>query len=474
MRWHLNHARFGNEPWAVQAEAMRRADGAQRYGWFLEQGLGKTALALNDFIDTDHCDLNIVIPPSSFIGDWPLAPDEWGVGFLQTGMWDGKDNFPTDWEQGLWCVSHETLRGSKRARDGLIKLLKARRCMVTFDEATGIKNPQSLLAKFMMTEVSKYAQKIRLLDGTPMVQNVMDYYPKLRCLGELNGVNPYAFRNRFAIMGGFMGKQIKGIRPENQDELARILDRVSFRALKKDWRKDMPPQLDVPVHLEMTDNQRRHYRTMMADFYAELEGTDITVWADLVLTQRQKLQQISSCYVRSEGTVHWIEEPKNNPKLKATFDLMESGQGKSIISYIEKPSGKMLIDEYTKAGLNPAWIVGGMKPEEITFQKRKFNDDADCRVLVGQQDITSRGHTLLGQKGKDRCFRLFMYENSPSLMHRLQMRDRNHRGEQDETCVVYDLICHAVDQNQVDILTGKKSAADGMDELVKMVREKKW
>lgn len=478
MKWHLRHEQFGDQPWAVQQEAINRCGGRSHYGYFLEQGLGKTAVNLNDFIDADDCDINVVCAPSSFVGDWPLAPAEWGLGFLSTGQYDGKDgSFPFEMEQGVWSISHETLRGSDRARRNLLRLLDERRVMFTLDEATGIKNPQSKLAKFMMSEVAKRATRMRLLDGTPMVQNVMDYYAKLRCLRQLNGVNPYSFRNRYALMGGFMGKQVKGIRAETKEELAALIDGCAFRALKKDWRKDMPPQLDVPVHLEMTDRQRKAYRSMMEEFYVEikLRGDVQSTFASMVLTQRQKCQQISSCFVYGDDRQPiWIEPPERNPKLKAVFDIIDSGPGKVIVSYIFEPSGRLLVDQLQKAKLQPAFIMGGMKSAEIVEQKKRFNDDTNCRVIVGQQDLTSRGHTLIGQKGVDRCSRTIYYENSPSLMHRLQMNDRNHRGAQDETCLLYDLICNSVDENQIAILTGKKSEADAMDALIKMVRERKW
>lgn len=467
MTWHLKHLQHGDKPWEVQTEATRRSEGRDRYGYFLEQGLGKTPLDLNDFVSSDDCDLNIVLAPSSFKADWPLAPAEWGLGFLRTGMWPDNE-LPYDWDSGVYAVAHETLRGSRRAREGLLDLFKKRACFLTFDESTGIKNPSSLLAKYTI-ELAKDAVKVRELNGTPIVQDVEDYYAQLRILGELDGVNRYAFRNRYASFGGFMGKQITGMNEDRREELAQILDRVSFRALKKDWRKDLPPQITVPVHLEMTDNQRKHYQSMMEEFYADIGGAAF-ITADMVLTQRIKLVQISSCMLMEKGKVHWLEEPKNNPKVKAIKDLFEYGAGKAIVVYYFDPSGRMLIDEMQKAGLEPAWITGGMKPHEIVEQKRRFNDDTNCRILVGQQDQSSRGHTLVGQAGTDRCSRTFYYENSLSLMHRLQMNDRNHRGVQDQTCYLYDLITSPIDQINVDILTGKKNMADGMDALLAEIR----
>ena len=467
-RWHLNHAIHGNKPWAVQIEAMRRAAGRARYGQFLEQGLGKTPLTLNDYVEFQDCDLCVVLAPSSFVADWPLAPAEWGLDFLRTGTWH-HDDMPFNWDSGLFSISHETLRNSQRARDDLAKLVRDRSCFFVFDEATGIKNPQSKLAKYIIDGPAKYAKRTRLLDGTPQVQNVMDWYAKLKALGEINRFTRVGFRNRFAKMGGFMGRQIVG--SSNDEELARIIDGCAFRALKADWRKDLPPQIEVPVHLEMTDNQRKHYQTMMEELYAivgDREPEEITV--DMVLTQRIKLQQIASCMLMKDDRAFWLEEPGSNPKLKASLDVMNTGHGKTIVSYFFDASGRMLIDQYKKAGLNPAWITGGMRAEDIVAQKARFNNDSSCRVIVGQIDQTSRGHTLLGQKGKDRCYRLFMYETSLSLMHVKQLYDRNHRGEQDEPCSIFWPFCSPIDQLNFEILTGKRQRADAMDALIRAVR----
>lgn len=468
VKWHLKHETYGRKPWPVQEAYLKAAAGHERFGNHSEQGLGKTASNLNEFVSFDDIDLNIVLAPSSFVADWTLAPAEWGLGFLRTGMWH-TDDLPFDWETGVYGIAHETLRGSKRAREALLELFKKRRCMLTFDESTGIKNHSSLLAKYCVGQLSKEAKYVRLNNGTPIVQNVLDYYAPLRMLGGIDGINPFAFRNRYAKMGGYMGKQIIGINEDRKEELARILNSCSFRALKRDWRKDMPEQVEVPVHLTMTDRQLQHYKTMMQEFYALIGEEEVS--ADMVLTQRIKLQQISSCLLMKDGLSFWLEEPSHNPKLKAALDLMATGHGKMIVVYFFNPSGRMLIEQFKLAGLRPAWLTGGMKAEEIVEQKRRFNEDSDCRVLVGQIDQTSRGHTLLGKKGRDRCYKLFFYETSLSLMHVSQVSDRNHRGDQDETCYLYWPICSPIDQINMDILTKKRTMAAGMDALINEVRK---
>lgn len=465
MKWYLSHRRHGNKPWAVQAEAMRRADGASKFGQFLEQGLGKTALSLNEFMTSVHAgrtDLNIVCVPNSFKADWPLAVHEWGLD-MPIGMWP-HDPLPTDWEWGLYAINYEAAR--QGAKDGLLRLLDQRQCFLTIDESGVLKNPQSDTTRAVI-EMAKRATMVRALNGTPMTHTVMDYWGQLRSLGELNGINPYAFRNRYAVLGGYMGKQVKGMK--NEEELGRILDRCSFRALKSEWRKDLPPQIETPVHLEMSDKQRKHYQTMMEEFFAEVEDGEVT--ADLVLTQMGKLRQISSGLLLQEGKAHWIEEPAKNPKLRACLDLMADG-AKTIVSHVYTDSGHMLLDAFQKAKLHPAYLRGNMNPQEVLRQKERFNHDPECRVLVGQQSATHRGHTLIGKDG-DRCARMIFFENDFSYYQRAQMKDRNHRGDQDETCTIFDLITSPMDQIVVDTLVGRRNTADAMDALVAEVRRQR-
>lgn len=467
MKWHLHHEIYGDKPWDVQAEAMRRSEGKPKYGYFLEQGLGKTPLSLNDFIDSglDGC---VVLAPNTFKTDWALAPEEWGHSYIFSGTSDQHShphNIGVTGEPWLYAVNYEAARAG-RLKEMLVELFDKQRLMLVIDESTAIKNPQALTTKAVI-ELAKRAAIVRELNGTPLVQNVLDYWGQLRVLGELNGVNPYAFRNRFAVMGGYMGRQIKGMR--NEEELYAILDRCSFRALKQDWR-DLPPKIYMPpVHLDMTSRQRKHYHEMMEDFFTEIDGVQVT--AAMVLTQLDKLRQISSCLLMQDEQVQWLAEPKDNPKVKALHDIVGDGSyGKTIVVHFYRPSGNMLIEETQRAGLDPAYIRGGMTPEDLRFQKDKFNKDPNCRILIAQEGATHLGHTLLGGKGKDRATRMCFYENSFSLKERLQMEDRNHRGEQDQDCLYFDLLTSPMDGVVVEALRRKKAMADAVDDIVKTVR----
>src|SRR5690606_12971344 len=153
-------------------------------------------------------------------------------------------------------------------------------------------------------------------------------------------------------------------------------------------------------HLEMTANQFRHYKTMMEEFYALVGDDEVT--ADLVLTQMDKLRQISSGLLLKDGSEWWVEEFKDTPKWQATPQVLQ-GSGKAIVVDNDKATGRELKAHLDKAGFKPAVIAGGMNPELIGREKDRLNNDPECRVIIGQQRAIARGHTLLGQAGADRC-----------------------------------------------------------------------
>ena len=456
----------GDKPWAVQVEAMKRAEGHDRYGWHLDCGLGKSSLTFNDYINDNDVDLMVVFAPNSFKLDWTQMPAEWGRPDVSSWV-HPKAPPPFKEEIGVYAINYEAARSG--AFDGLEKLLATRKCMMVIDESTAIFNPQSQISKGVRA-LAKLATKVRILNGTPMVKSAMDYYSSLRCLGKINGMNPYQFRNRYCVLGGFQGKQVIGVNPEREGELMELLDSCSFRALKKDWRADLPPQIVVdPTRLEMTPKQRRYYGEMLRQFRTMIDsGLEIT--ADMALTQMGKLRQISSCLAMQDGDVRFFEEAKDNPKIQAALDIHESGYGKSLLVCVHVAVVDTLIDICTKRGYNPAFIRGSMKPEDLITQKDRFNNDPDCRTMICQQAAACRGHTLVGGEGNDSCNKTVYVENDFSLYQRLQMNDRNYRGAQAEPCLIYDLVTSPIDEFVIDTLRKKQNMAERMDRLVLAVK----
>ena len=55
-----------------------------------------------------------------------------------------------------------------------------------------------------------------------------------------------------------------------------------------------------------------------------------------------------------------------------------------------------------------------MKPDEVSDQKLRFNDDPRCRIILLQCDAAKYGHTLCLQPEDDKCRTMIFFENSYS------------------------------------------------------------
>lgn len=462
IQWHLARA-----PWPVQTAALEYSDGHDRFAWFMEQGLGKTATALNDLINhLDRVPGMVVIAPQSFKLDWLVEAREWGLSDdrWSLGYWP-RHPFPVPpfTKPFVYAINYEAARTSAGKR--IDELINKHPMMLTVDETSNLKNPQSLQTKAVL-DFGKGAKIVRALNGTPFTETVLDLWAQLKLVGGIPGVNSYQFRNRYAEKGGFMGRQLIGVK--NEDELYKIQAACSFRALKKDWRPGMPPKLSPPIRLEMTNRQRKHYEEMFEYFITVARGVEVD--APIVLTQLDKLRQIVSGLLLKDGQEILIEEPSKNPKIRAALDVYEAGTGKMIIVHYYTAMGKVIFDVMDKVGLQPAFIRGNMEPEELQQQKLRFNNDPNCRILVAQIKAAHLGHTLIGQPGNNRVNRMFFHDNTFSYYQRVQMEDRIHRSEADQDCLYYTPVMSQVDEWQLEALARKDDMANFVVNKIRALR----
>ena len=457
--WHLS-----GQPYPVQIEALKKAHGKLRFGHWIEMGLGKGPLVLNDWIENlSEYDTACVICPNSFRMDWALMPRDWGLDF-STSMWpDDSFKVGSPSKFHLNVINFEAVRSS--GYEHVKRILDARPCLLIVDESSFTKNWKAQTTK-AVSDLCKRAKAVRLLNGTPLVQNVLDLYPQLKMLGELNGVNPYAFRNRFAVCGGFMGKQIIGVK--NEEELLQIQSRVTYRALKRDWWEDCPEKRYIPINLEMTPKQRKHYKEMLEDFFTLVAGHEYT--ASMVLGQLEKSRQIASGLILDGDKCEFLVEIDKNPKAKAALDLIDAAPGKLIVVYQYREMGKALFDLFKRKKLHPTYIKGGMTANEVSEQKRLFNDVSKHRILVAQIQSTSMAHTLLGGDGDDRCYRMVFQDQTFNLRDRMQVEDRIHRGKQDRNCLYFDPVLSPVDDAQRQALTKKTDLVKTVVDAVRALR----
>ena len=453
----------------VQVAALDFAQGKQGVGWFLEQGLGKTLLALTEFsflYQTGKVDRMIVIAPNSFKKGWQEECEKHGFQF-DVHVWRStKKTAAADWLNSRHEKPPVLILNYEAARmPGVLRALQiwASRgtAYLAIDESIQIKGHKSLQTKAIhkLAQWSPFSgdtmlcRYVRILTGRPTTQGPHDLWGQLRAIGLFRETNFYSFRGSFCVMGGWENKEV--IRAKNTEALARAMEGNIFQAKKADWLPLLPRKDQTIRDYKMSPAQQAQYNQMERQFLLEIAEGVITV--EVAIAKYAKLAQIQTGFIYDEDRiVHELVALDDNPRIKLLKQILEEEvAGKCCIVYRHRAVLPILIRALI--GYDPAWIKGGMKPDETEEQKGRFNNDPSCRVILLQCDASKYGHTLLGGAApEDKCRTMIFFENSYSADTRDQIEDRIHRRGQTGECVLYiDLSGSDLDRRIVKALQRK-------------------
>ena len=450
-RWLLDGA-----PRPVQMKALEQSYGKTGWGHWLEMRLGKTATALNEFaqyIQDYDMRYMLVLAPNKFKPDWILAAQKWGLQVPMHEFNSSDEKALTDFVKknayGLIAVNYEALVYKKNV--DVLKQVVGPQTFIVADESIKLKNPNSKTYKNAL-RLAKECKYRRTLSGKPLTQGPQDLYGQLRFMGELNGWEYALFKAAFCVMGGFQGKEILGAK--NEERLREIIDACSFTARKIDWIEGFEKPDYFTRRVALTLEQRELYVQMQNDFIAELATQTVT--AEQIITRLIKQMQIASGFIIDEnGKVNEVVPLEQNPRIAMVRSLLEDELDTKLIVFAHyRHSINML--ERALADFNPA-IIRGQSNDSVE-QKRKFNEDESCRVLIGQIDATKYGHELIGSE-KSPCLTSLFFENSYSNDSRSQCEERNQRGDRCTPLSVIDLCSTDLDERIIEALQRKEDVA---------------
>ena len=410
----------------------------------------------------------VVIAPNSFKSGWIDEVEKHGFDFDTYIYVSGSKNndkwFTKRYEKPpLTVINYEAVR-MPAVLLRVMAWMRIKPTMLAIDESIQIKTHNSEQTKAAL-KLAEEAQIVRCLSGLPQTQGPHDLYPQLRSIGLFHGVKFWSFRNTFCAMGGWENKQVIGVK--NADALARIMAPVIFQARKADWLPLLPRKDFTIRFYEMSGEQAAQYKQMRDEFLLELEDEIVAV--DIAVSKYEKLSQIQVGFILNEnGRPRVLVEPKNNPRLAVLLDLLGQIEGKVIVIYRHRYTFEILASAL--AGYFPAYIKGQMKPDETTEQKRRFNEDSECRLMLGQAEAIKYGHTLLGGQGRDHCSTMIFFESSYSLDTRTQDEDRIHRrGQTGENVLYIDLSGSELDKRVVRALQKKEDLYEAVFSKLKSV-----
>jgi SNF2 family DNA or RNA helicase len=443
----------------VQIAALDFAHGKPGVGWFMEQGLGKTLTALAEYgalHQAGAVDRMIVVCPNTFKQGWIDEMDKHGFRFHTHVFESSKKNSAANFLTGSYSLPPVLIVNYEAARmmnvlTALVRWAQAGKCYLAIDESIQIKGHKSAQTKAAHA-LAMTCRYVRLLTGRPQTQGPHDLWGQLRAIGLFRQQNFWAFRGMFCVMGGWEAKEV--VAAQNTELLAEIMRPVVFQAKKKDWLPELPRKDMTIRDYRMSGAQKKQYDQMEEEFLVEIESGYVTV--DVAIAKYAKLAQIQTGFVYDEHhTAHQLVEPEDNPRLALLLQILEETEGKICVVYRHRPMLDFLCRALRK--YDCAWISGGMKPEETSEQKARFNENPNCRIILLQSEASKYGHTLLGGPGPDDlCRTMVFFENSYSADTRDQIEDRIHRrGQTGERVLYIDLSGSDLDRRIVKALQRK-------------------
>ena len=321
--------------------------------------------------------------------------------------------------------------------------------MIICDESSKIKNPQAKQSKALHRLGAKSKHNI-ILTGTPVTNNPLDFFSQYKFLDEsIFGGSYYAFRSRYAIMGGYGNYQVVGYK--NLQELTKKAHNIAFRITKKE-ALDLPEQVDTTRYIELEPKARAIYNQVERESYAELDSGEIAT--PNVLTKLLRLSQITGGYIKNE--FNDIAEQVSSAKLNALAEIVEEciDAGKKLVVFARFiPEIDAIAGMLKKDGIKYSLIRGDVK--DRAGEVERFQNDKETKVFIGQLQTTGMGLTLTAADTA------VFYSLSYNFADYEQAKARIHRIGQKNNCTYIHLIAkNSIDEKVLEALSKKKNIAD--------------
>lgn len=311
--------------WGHQTAAVDFALGRRGTLLHMGMGTGKTRVAL-EVARKIRADVTLVVCPKSVISNWvdqvaQFRPEIHALplirGTAKQKTAEAKEAMAHAFTQGcplMLVVNYETAH-----REPLKKYLKGIKIdLVIFDESHRIKNPRGVASRWAQS-IARDCPRRLALTGTPMPHSPLDIFAQLRAIEpDVFGGSFVRFRERYAHLGGFQGKQVTGF--QNLPELREKMSTVTFQADR--GVLDLPSAKTQVIKVTPCAKARKMMSDLHRDFVAEVEEGEIT--ASNALVRLLRLQQLTSGWV----TVETLEGPQltrvDTAKEDALAELFES------------------------------------------------------------------------------------------------------------------------------------------------------
>ncbi len=360
--------------------------------YLMDMGTGKTITTiavLGALYQAERIRKVLIVAPKTIVSVWKDEFEKWADYYYNLVVLEGSSEKKVD------AIRHMRGRGLQiivvnyescwRLEDEISKWSPD---SIICDESSKIKNPQAKASK-CLHRLGKHSQNNLILTGTPIVNNPLDFFSQYKFLDDgIFGGSYYAFRAKYAIIGGFQNHQVIGYR--NLDELTEKAHSIAYRVKLED-AVDLPEFVEETRNVELEPRAKAIYNNIERDSYAELFRGEVTTRN--VLTKLLRLSQITGGFIRDDELTdaQQISSAKLDV-LEEIIDVCVEEERKVVVFARFIPEMKAIEKMLKKLGLGYALISGEVKDRQAEVDK--FQNDPDTKVFVGQLQTVGMGLTL--------------------------------------------------------------------------------
>jgi len=447
---------FKTQPRAIQREAFNKLYGHDAMALYMEMASGKSKTWVDVCTARFYeraIDLVVIVAPLTVkLSTWmdPVKSQiiqHCPAPYVIHDFSDDRRIPATDGVNLLFVlVNIEALSQGSTFKE-LLTALAGRKFAIGVDEASRIKNHAAIRTKNMI-QIGRMAVMRAIMTGTPVSKNLIDLYSQFEFLDpDIIGVGDYyAFRNRYAVMGGYKNKEIIGY--SNVDELMGFIAPYIYECDKKKALPDLPPKVYMP-------NRQITLSKEHMQFYNEVKNalrTDITI--KNVLEKALRLHQIVGGYVKNEtGEMVEVVKPAQNAKLQEMLAVIDEVQGQVVIWARFLPEIRMIVNVLVDLG--GVSIITGETPKPDRARIIQDFQTGKNRFFVGTASAGGLGIELTAASVTIYFSNTFTYED------RIQSEDRVHRDGIKTSVAYVDLVAQkTVDVGILRALAQKQDLAD--------------
>lgn len=470
------------KPFKHQSDVLSLSADSVYWAYFLEPGLGKSKLLLDNaayLYEKSEIEalvistVKAVCPTFEFIEVPTHVPERINRAvFRYDAAKVNNKEFKKAWEAFLkfdgFKIFIFNVEGafSKNLTDMMRDLYKVvgNRYMMGVDESTTIKTHTAKRSKATV-KFSRAAKYRRIMTGTPITNGPLEVFGQAMALEApekiLGHKSFYSFRNYYAELekktfGNRSFQVVTGYK--NTDELTELLGTFSS-IIKKEDALDLPDKIYSKVIVEMPASQRQMYEKLKQEAIIELEELGEMVEVTNILTLMVKLHQIVCGQLKYEddyGNEKYMSVENN--RIRTLLELVSLELGKVVIWANYRRSLKDVAAALAKE-YGPDSVIeyhGGVSPADKETAAKRFQDPDDPgRFFIANPQSAGMGLTLTQSD------LAIYYSNDYSLERRIQSEDRIHRISQMNHARYIDLVSTGtVDEKIISALLNKKNLAD--------------